>query len=381
MSNEQEQEKALFRPDSTYLVTGGLGGVGLRTAQWMTEQGARHLVLIGRSGASEDATATLQAMREAGVSVYVMKVDIAQERQLADALGQIRHKLPPLRGIFHSAVVLDDSILLQQNRERFLGVMPPKIEGAWNLHCLTQDEPLDYFVLFSSAASLIGSPGQGNYAAANAFMDMLASYRRQQGYPALCINWGRWGEVGQAVKENRGERLDLRGFASMKPKEGLAVLGSLLRQSPPQVGVMSLNLSKWSQFYPKLARSSLFAHLLEEVEIQEENRVSGLRLTPEMLAELDDEQRQQTLAQYLSNQIAGVLGHTSLKLDAHQRLNRLGIDSLMSVELKNRIGSDLNVTVPVATLLQGITFEQLITQVLKQTERVSSAQRAVSSRR
>jgi NAD(P)-dependent dehydrogenase (short-subunit alcohol dehydrogenase family) len=96
MSNEQEQEKALFRPDSTYLVTGGLGGVGLRTAQWMTEQGARHLVLIGRSGASEDATATLQAMREAGVSVYVMKVDIAQERQLADALGQIRHKLPPL---------------------------------------------------------------------------------------------------------------------------------------------------------------------------------------------------------------------------------------------------------------------------------------------
>jgi len=252
------------------------------------------------------------------------------------------------------------------NRERFLGVMPPKVDGAWNLHRLTLDEPLDYFVLFSSAASLIGSPGQGNYAAANAFMDMLAYYRRQQGYPALCINWGRWGEVGQAMKENRGERLDFRGFASMKPKEGLAILRSLLHQSPPQVGVMSFNLPKWSQFYPNLTRSSLFAHLLEEPGAQQENGAGGPHLTSEMLAELDDELRQQTLMQYLSDQIARVLGHTSLKLDAHQQLDRLGIDSLMSVELKNRIGSDLNVVIPVTAFLQDVTFEQLITQTLEQ---------------
>ena len=333
LSNGSEQVKTLFHADGTYMITGGLGGVGLRTAQWMIEQGARHLVLVGRREVSEETEVILQAMRETGVRVCVMKGDVAKEEHLENILTQIRREMPPLRGIFHSAVVLDDSTLLQQNQERFLSVMPPKIDGAWNLHRLTLDEPLDYFVLFSSAASLIGSPGQGNYASANAFMDMLAHYRRQQGYPALCINWGRWGEVGQAMKENRGERLDSRGFASMKPKEGLAILENLLHQSPPQVGVMSLNLPRWSQFYPNLTRSSLFAHLIEENEVGEKNGV-GSHLTSEILTNLNNGQRQQKLTQYLSEQIARVLGHTSLKIDPQQRLNRLGIDSLMAVELK-----------------------------------------------
>jgi len=151
----------------------------------------------------------------------------------------------------------------------------------------------------------------------------------------------------------------------MKPKEGLAILENLLYQSPPQVGVMSFNLPRWSQFYPNLTRSSLFAHLIEEPEAGEKNGV-GLHLTNEMLVNLDHGQRQQKLVQYLSEQIARVLGHASLKLDPQQRLNRLGIDSLMAVELKNRIGSDLNVVILVAKFLQGITFEQLIVQILEQ---------------
>jgi myxalamid-type polyketide synthase MxaE and MxaD len=304
---------------------------------------------MGRREVSEEAEPILQAMRATGARVCVMKGDVAREEHLENILARIRREMPPLRGVFHSAVVLDDSTLLLQNRERFLGVMPPKIDGAWNLHCLTLDEPLDYFVLFSSAASLIGSPGQGNYAAANAFMDMLAHYRRQQGYPALCINWGRWGEVGQG----------------MKPKEGLAILENLLHQSSPQVGVMSFNLPRWSQFYPNLTRSSLFAHLIEESEMGEKNE-AGSHLTSEILADLNNGQRQQKLAQYLNELIARVLGHTSLKLDPHQQLNRLGIDSLMAVELKNRIRSDLNVVILVTNFLQGITFEQLIMQILKQ---------------
>jgi acyl transferase domain-containing protein/acyl carrier protein len=365
LPDEEEQPGPLFRPDGTYLITGGLGGVGLRTAQWMVEKGARHLVLMGRRGIPEEAQAALQAIHAAGASVHVFKGNVAKEEHLKNTLHWIRREMPPLRGVFHSAVVLDDSILLQQNRERFLTVMPPKVDGAWNLHRLTLDEPLDYFVLFSSAASLIGSPGQGNYAAANAFMDMLAHYRRQQGYPALCINWGRWGEVGQAMRGNRGERLDVRGFASMKPKEGLAILESLLHQSPPQIGAMAFNLPKWSQFYPDLTRSSLFAHLIEEPGAREENGAEAC-LTREMLADLDGVPRQQKLTEYLSAQIARVLGHTSLKLDAHQPLNRLGIDSLMAVELKNRIGSDLDVITPVTTFLQGVTFEGLIAQIVEQ---------------
>ncbi|GHO72105.1 polyketide synthase [Ktedonobacter sp. SOSP1-52] len=365
LPNEQEPSESLFRQDGTYVITGGLGGVGLRTAQWMIEQGARTLVLMGRRGPSEEAQATLHMMRETGATVHLMLADVSQEEQLALALDEIRRRMPPLRGIFHSAVVLDDSTLLQLDRERFQGVMPPKVDGAWNLHRLTLNDPLDFFVLFSSAASLIGSPGQGNYAAANAFMDMLAFYRRQQGLPALCINWGRWGEVGQAMKGDRGERLDVRGFASMKPKEGLTVLGELLRQSPPQVGVMSFHLPKWSQFYPNLTSSSLFAGLVEETRAQEQEGAAEPRLTGDMLVMLDEEARHQALSQYLNGHIARVLGHASLNLDAYQPLNRLGIDSLMSVELKNRIRADLGVTIAVTSFLKGVTFEQLIGEILE----------------
>ncbi|HEU5229930.1 MAG TPA: type I polyketide synthase, partial [Ktedonobacteraceae bacterium] len=363
LPTEQEQEGTGFQPDSTYLITGGLGGVGLRTAQWMVEQGARYLVLMGRSEVTEEAKKILRTIREAGAMVSVMLVDVTQRTQLAQALAWIRREMPPLRGVFHSAVVLDDSILLQLNRERFLQVMLPKVEGAWNLHCLTLEDPLDYFVLFSSAASLIGSPGQGNYAAANAFLDMLAYYRRQQGHPALCINWGRWGEVGQAMKENRGGRLDLRGFTSIKPQEGLTALGSLAGQKLPQVGVMSFHLRKWSQFYPKLSRSSLFVRLLEEIGTEGESQDGEWFLTREALTELDDEQRQAMLSQYLGTQIARVLGYTSAQLEPRQQLHRLGIDSLTAIELKNCIGADLNVFVPVTVFLQDITFEQLTQQV------------------
>jgi acyl carrier protein len=381
LPDEQEPSLPLFHENGTYLITGGLGGVGLRTAQWMIEQGARHLVLMGRHGATEETLLTVQALRNTGADVSIIRADVTQEEQLASALAEIRHRLPPLRGVFHSAVVLDDSILLQLDRERFLSVMPPKVDGTWNLHHLTLDDPLDYFVLFSSAASLIGSPGQGNYAAASAFMDMLAHYRKQHGYPALTINWGRWGEVGQATKEKRGERLDARGFAIMKPKDALTILGKLLRQSSlqrPQIGVMSFNLPQWSQFYPKLLSSSLFVRLLKETETQEGNHVAkGPRLTREMLTELDEQQRLEKLSPHLSDQIARILGHTSLNLDAHQQLIRLGIDSLMSVELKNRLASDLNVVIPVAAILQGITFGELTKQILEQVEPYTTIQGCV----
>ncbi len=358
---------SLFRADATYLISGGLGGVGLRAAQWMVEQGARHLVLLGRQGMSEAVAAAVGALRATGANIHPMQVDVSREQELARALESIRCTMPPLRGVFHSAVVLDDGTLLQLNRERWRGVRPPKIDGAWNLHRLTLADPLDYFVLFSSAASLIGSPGQGNYAAANAFLDQLASYRRQQGYPGLCISWGRWGEVGQATRGQRGERLDVRGFASMKPTDGLTILGELLRQSPPHIGVMSLHLPRWSQFYPNLTRSSLFATLLAESKAQTEPEPGqDRRLTRETLAELDEEQRQHALAGYLNEQIARVLGHSTLQLDAQQQLNRLRIDSLMSVELKNRIGSDLNVAIPATVFLQGITFAQFISSLVEQ---------------
>src|SRR6185436_7626494 len=172
---------------------------------------------------------------------------------------EVREALPPLRGIIHAAGILDDGLLSQQSLERFNQVAAPKIYGAWNLHVLSREAPLDFFVMFSSAATLLGSPGQGNYSAANAFLDGLAHYRNAAGLPGLSINWGPWAEVGLAALEERGEKLAQQGINSLTPREGVNVFGQLLKSStPPQVMVMALELERWSQ-HCSAAGSPLFS--------------------------------------------------------------------------------------------------------------------------
>jgi myxalamid-type polyketide synthase MxaE and MxaD len=325
----------------------------------MVEQGAQHIALVGRHAPSEQAQAKIDALREAGATISILQVDVAQRELLAEALDQLRRRMPPLRGIFHSAVVLDDGTLLQLDRQRYLGVTPPKVDGPWNLHLLTKNDPLDYFVMFSSVASTLGSPAQGNYAAASAFMDAIAFYRRQHGLPALALNWGRWAEVGQAVVN---ERMDVRGFVGMKSIEGLTILKCLLHETPTQISVMNFTFAKWSKFFPELLHSSYFEQLSQE-ENTVQNQDSELPLTRDMLLGMEQGQRQQTLSRYLEKQIAQVLGHSSLKLEMHQQLNWLGIDSLMAVELKNRVNADLGTSVSTVTFLQGLPFGQLIGQI------------------
>jgi len=365
--------------DGTYLITGGLGGLGLSVAQWMVHQGARHVVLMGRSGASASAQEAVNALRETGAQVVVAKADVAQVQPVASVLAEIEQTMPPLRGIVHAAAVLDDGILLQQDQERFKAVMAPKIGGAWNLHQLTVNASLDFFILFSSAAALFGSPGQGNYAAANAFLDTLAHYRRDQDLPALSINWGPWREVGLAAAQaNRGERLAFRGFGSISPKQGLETLGRLLGQDSAQVGVVPFNWQQWSQFYPTSNASALLTHLAGEqanVSPKGGDPQGKMGLTYDIVLATAPEERQQLLESYLSEQIAKVLGLSASglsKLDVRQPLNRLGIDSLMAMELKNRVQADLNVVISVVYLLEGPSITQMATYVLDQLATTTS---------
>lgn len=364
---------ARLEADGTYLITGGLGGLGLSVAQWMVDQGARHLVLIGRNAPSAAAEEVVDTMRKAGAHVMVARADVAQEQQMADVLAEMTQSMPPLRGIIHAAGILDDGILLQLDQERFKSVMAPKIPGAWNLHTLTLDAPLDFFVLFSSAASLLGSPGQGNYVAANAFLDALAPYRRAQDRPALSINWGPWSEVGlAAAQSNRGERLVFRGLGNITPRQGVAALQHLLQQGATQVGVMPFNVQQWCEFYPAAAAAPLLAQLMSEEReavtearhLSDQRRLSRIRLLA-----MEAGERQRALALYLEEQITRVLGLPAFplsKLEANRPLNRLGIDSLMGVELKNRIEFDLGVDIPVVKFLQGLTLADLITLVFAQ---------------
>jgi acyl transferase domain-containing protein/NAD(P)-dependent dehydrogenase (short-subunit alcohol dehydrogenase family) len=203
--------------EASYLVTGGVGALGLLVAQYLATCGATHLVLTGRSGVSTDDQRTaLHALEDAGVKVDVVAADIGKAEDVARVLA----RAPRLRGIVHAAGVLDDGMLMQQNAERFTKVASPKVDGAWQLHRQTLEHSLDFFVLFSSVASVIGSPGQSNYASANAFMDGLAHLRKQQGLAATAINWGPWADVGMAASDVVLQRLMNDGWQPMNASQG-----------------------------------------------------------------------------------------------------------------------------------------------------------------
>jgi acyl transferase domain-containing protein/NADPH:quinone reductase-like Zn-dependent oxidoreductase/acyl carrier protein len=357
-----------FRSDATYLITGGLGGVGLVLSQWMVERGARHLLLIGRSGVSSPAASeAVDVMTRAGANVKVAAIDIGSAEQLANVLKEAGDSMPPLRGVVHAAAVLDDGILLQQNRERFNVVMRPKIDGAWNLHQLTANCDVDFFVLFSSGASVLGSPGQANYVAANAFVDGLAYYRRALGRPALSINWGAWAQVGQAARPDRVQHLTSQGILPFAPEQGMQLLDRLLQCDAPQVVAMSMNWERLLATYSPPLLSELAAEVAQSVGSVKPQR-SKDALTRDKLLAVEEKERQPMVEAFLTQQIAKVLRCSPSKIDVHQPLTRLGLDSLMAVELKNRIEMDLEMTLPVTALLQGPSLAQLSARLVSQLD-------------
>lgn len=368
----------LIHKNSSYLIAGGLGALGLKVAHWMVEQGARHLVLIERRETTSVAQEAVSQLEQTGAQVLVVKADISNQEDVVRVLEEVKSSMPPLRGIIHAAGVLDSAVLLQQDWECFTRVMTPKVEGSWNLHVLTQDMPLDFFVCFSSVASLLGSPGQGNYAAANAFKDALAHHRSRLGLPALSINWGPWAEAGMAAElDNRIKRriADL-GLGSIDPEQGLEVLAELLGQHAAQVGVLPINWSQFLQQFPTGRKPPLFSEFAHQVGQQVEGeQPQALQL--EILRQSEESSpgdRHELLIAYLQEQVAKALGLSASPLDVQQPLNDMGLDSLMALDLKNRVKTDLLVDVPVVKFMEGFSVASLAVQVIKQLTEAQSNQ-------
>ena len=235
--------------DATYLITGGFGALGIATAEMLVDRGARSLVLVGRSAPSAAALKRIEALESKGVQIITPLVDVANRTGLETLFGEIRRTLPPLRGIVHAAGIVDDALLLNETAERLGRVLAPKAEGAWNLHELSVNENLDFSVLFSSFVSLMGLPGEGSYAAANAFLDGLAHYRKTLGLPAISINWGPWAEAGMAVRSG------FRGRDLIAPADGLRILEDLIASSETQVTVMPGLRTTWRARCTREART------------------------------------------------------------------------------------------------------------------------------
>jgi len=341
-----------FESDATYLITGGLGALGLHVARWMVDRGARSLVLSGRRGAEAAVMPALDDMRAAGAVVTVARADMARREDVQRVLSEIAASHPPLRGIVHAAGVLDDGVLLQQDWERFARVMAPKIAGSWNLHSLTQDLPLDFFVLFSSASSILGSPGQANYAAANAFMDALAHLRRAQGLPALSVNWGAWSVSGMAaaLDERDQRRWAEWGLVAMSPADAVASLGKLLGGRSAQVAVLPMDWPRYCGQFPGASAPAFLSLVLQGPSSSEAIPVSA---AARLRAELDrtaPRKRLDLLMDHVRDHALHVLGLApTFPLDPQQGLRDVGLDSLLALELRKRLQSAVEHPLP-ATL-------------------------------
>jgi len=351
---------SIVRSDGTYLITGGLGGLGLEVAKWLGKQGAEHLVLVGRSGATGDAAEAVRSLQDSGIEVMVAQADVSDPDQVAALLEDMDDTMPPLRGVIHAAAVLDDGMLVHQTLDRFERVFAPKVDGAWNLHTLTRHMPLDFFVLFSSWAALVGLPGQGNYAAANAFLDALAHHRRAQGLPALSVNWGAWATVGMAAAMNTRDkrRLEDMGISSFIPELGTATLERLLDKAPPQVAVLSIDWSKYLSYFPTALVSPYLAHVAEEVDTRvRAEDTSGT--TRQAILDADPSDRRLMIETSLRGMAASVLRLPVTSIDVHRPLVDLGLDSLMSTEFFAQIERTLGKHLPLATLIEAPTIEAL----------------------
>lgn len=358
------QSEFHIRSDATYLITGGLAGLGLLTARQFVEQGARHLVLMGRSGASATAQAAIAAMEADGANIVLAQGDVSQPDDVARILQHIAAEMPPLRGVIHSAGVLDDATLLRQKWGKFVRVMAPKVDGAWILHNLTQKLPLDFFVMYSSTSAVTGSPGQGNHAAANAFMDALAHYRQAQGLPALSINWGVWSQIGSAAERQADVWVTALGGQTIFPEEGMAVLLELMGQPRAQVGVLPLDWGVYAQQFAQVP--AWLSNLVQAAQKKQRRAVTAVSAgrfahddeqraitgqvveRPSILQALEDappNKQQELLLNHVSEQVVKVVGLDSVQeVDPQLPLSDMGLDSLMAVELRNLLGTSLALT-------------------------------------
>ncbi len=345
----------VVRPDASYIVTGGLGGLGLVVARWLADRGAGRIVLNGRSHPSTDqleAVAELEGRCEvATVQGDIAEPEVAQGLvRTAEATGR------QLRGVLHLAAVIDDSLLITMSRESLERSWAPKATGALRLHEATEGRALDWWLGFSSVSSLLGSPGQAAYACANAWLDAFVSWRSASGLPAAAINWGPWSEVGAARSLNH-TAVDQIGLA-----EGIEALEYLLASGRVHTGVTRLRPDRALAAFPEIGALGYFGEVVGEMRTAGDDTAWP---GPDGLRELDPVDAERIITERLCSRVAAIMGHTRPSaVDLTVPLIEVGIDSLTAVRIRNAARVDFGTEPPVALLLQGATLHDVATDLV-----------------
>ena len=348
------------KPDGAYLITGAFGGFGRVLAEWLADCGTRHLVLASRSGASTAETKSfVRRLQDRGVQAQIIKADSGSPEDVTRLITEIGAAGHPLKGLFHLAMVIDDAPMAALTSERLRTVMAPKAHGAWLLHEATRTMDLDCFVMFSSVSSIFGNPAQGNYAAANAFLDSLAHHRRALGLPGLAINWGVLGGEGYVARNERvAEFLARQGTAALSPGEVMTLMESFLTANVTQVAAIRVDWGKWRQSFRGLQENPLLERIFASgVETQEtSNGMSDWRAKIKAAAGGDQEG---VVCQAVRDVVGSVLRVKPDSLRDDQPLTDLGLDSLMGVEIENLIESSIGVALPPTSLMRARTIGQI----------------------
>jgi phthiocerol/phenolphthiocerol synthesis type-I polyketide synthase C len=357
----------ILPPDATFLVTGGRTGFGLATAQFLVSKGARNLVLLGRRPVAETAAdSPIAQMRAAGVAVHEVALDVTDKKALGNLLEKISRTMPPLRGIFHCAVVIDDAALGNMTASRFRRVLRPQILGARNLDRLTRNLPIDYFVLYSSAITLVGNPGQANYAAAKLYLETLAHQRRAAGCSALVVSWGAISDVGHlAANSDVGRILTERfGVKFISPQLALERMAEAMVMQTGYVAIADFDWRRAASL-PFVSKSPKYALFMPNASSSEAEEVDVTQLRAQ-LAALPAAEAYERFSGLVIQRLAGVLRMPETKLNPDQRLIDLGLDSLMLAELQIAMEKQFAISISLFDMMEIVNIDQLIRNIYKQ---------------
>lgn len=358
-----------IRADGAYLVTGGLGGFGFEIAKWLASQGAGHVVLAGRKGPeTPGAREMIAELQRRGCGVTALAADISDAQSVSEMFKSIGQLDQPFRGVFHAAGILDDAPVYSLSEDQIVRVMQPKAVGAWHLHQATRNMPIDAFVMISSIAALLGSPGQGSYVAANTFLDSLANHRRNSGLPAISINLGALAEVGMAARHEGVEKHFARvGVGSLNPTEAIGMLENIIGWNPVTMAAARMDWALWGGTYAKWAASPRYKHLMPETEQATSTVEEG------GFATMSAEERAALVEKVLLDLVSGVLRLPADGIDMNRSLLNMGVDSLMAMELQVGVDRGLGLRVPTLELMKGVSFAALIRNITALFEKVQGA--------
>lgn len=340
----KEYESYSIDSQKCYMVTGGLGALGLLTAEWLAKNGAHSIILLGRNQPSEHAKDTLRSIQARGVDVQVMNADVCSKDSLKQVFDEIDRQKLELGGVIHSAGCIDDAYILNQTMMKMDKVLAPKVEGLLNLHELTLNRSLDFFICYSSASSLIGSQGQVNYIVANTVMDAIIQQRNYMGLPGISINWGAWDRGLPSTESETSDYYNLLGLELLKEND-IDVLNEVLSCKEAQIGVLKVNWKKLLGVVPETLKDYYFNNFNQESSVADNEKVIKSEDVKAYICEL--------------------LGFTEEEIPMNEPLIKLGLDSISASEIIHYLNSNTQVKLQVVQLLEGMTLTNLLGELNK----------------